>query len=232
MLKFNIHLSLDGFTLSARGSQTVHRVGLLGLAGAGKTLLLECLAGLRRPGHGYITHHGRRLFDSAAALHAPIAYRHLAYVPPDGQLIPHMTVCENLLLVQPRRNLRMMAELLRVFRLGRVRNVMPDALSPAQCQAAALARALASCPRMILLDDPLRQLDPSDRMETMALYKHAVTRWPVSFIYAGQNPDEVAHFTAACWKMSRGVLWHPTPAPEARIALPVESPEPAVARAA
>jgi molybdate transport system ATP-binding protein len=142
-------------------------LALLGPSGAGKTLTLQCLAGLRRPHAGRIVLGDRVLFDAARGIHVPPRQRRVGYVFQHYALFPHLTVAENLafgLAGWPRDAARRrVAELLALLRLEELAARRPRELSGGQQQRVALGRALAPKPALLLLDEPLAALDPAIR---------------------------------------------------------------------
>lgn len=134
---------------------------VLGPTGAGKTLLLEAIAGLRQPSEGRILLDGEDLTD------APPECRRVGLVYQDYALFPHLTVAENIafgLEVQGGRMINQRAEKLgRLLSIHHLRHRRPTTLSGGEQQRVALARALAIEPRLLLLDEPLSALDPETR---------------------------------------------------------------------
>ncbi len=134
---------------------------LLGASGAGKSLLLETLAGLREPSSG------RVIVDGVDVTGKPPERRSVGYVPQDGLLFPHLDVERNIAYgvrrgPERRDAARRAAAMVGVEELLRRR---PDGLSGGERQRVALARALARGPRLLLVDEPLGALDPLARRE-------------------------------------------------------------------
>lgn len=139
-------------------------LAVLGPSGCGKTTLLRCLAGFERIESGRIS-----LAGSVVALprvHVPAHRRHVAVVPQDGALFPHLSVAENVGFGLRRRRPGRMAriqECLELVDLAGHGERMPHELSGGQQQRVALARAMAPRPPLILLDEPFGALDASLR---------------------------------------------------------------------
>ena len=163
MLHVELLKHFPGFTLDVEWSAPAGVVALFGPSGAGKTLTLECLAGLIRPDGGRVELHGRELYDSVRGVHRPPRDRRLGTVFQGYALFPHLTVEENLgfgldRMARPARRQRV-AELVARLQLGDARRLKPAALSGGPQQRVALGRALASDPDLLLLDEPLAALD-------------------------------------------------------------------------
>lgn len=142
---------------------------LLGPTGSGKTLLLESVIGLRPIKKGRVVLDGKEIQD------LPPEKRGIAYLPQDLALFPHLTVRENLrygLRVQGRISAEGESRLERIIealRIGPLLDRHPQGLSGGEKQRTALGRALATSPRLILLDEPLAALDPALRSEIQQL---------------------------------------------------------------
>jgi molybdate transport system ATP-binding protein len=135
---------------------------LFGPSGSGKTTILRCLAGLDRPQDGFIRFGEEVWFDAATGVHRSPQQRRLAYVSQDYSLFPHLTVGENIRfgMAPPAVNAPDRIEtILRRVHLDGMAGRLPAQLSGGERQRAALARALARDPRLILLDEPLAALD-------------------------------------------------------------------------
>ena len=151
--------------LSVAGGQTV---AVLGPNGAGKTSLLRALAGLDEM-NGRVALDGKVLEDTARGIHVPAERRRVGLVFQDHVLFPHLSILENVafgLRAQRRPDATATAQkLLDDAKLGDRARALPGALSGGQGQRIALLRALATEPRLLLLDEPLSSLDVSVRAE-------------------------------------------------------------------
>ncbi|MCR2811313.1 MULTISPECIES: ABC transporter ATP-binding protein [unclassified Microbacterium] len=147
---------------------------LLGPSGCGKTTLLRCLVGLEQPDEGTIELRGERVVDADRNRYTPPNRRDVAMVFQDYALWPHMTVSKNVAYPLKARRMRdalksgRVAEALRVVQCEDLADRYPPELSGGQQQRVSLARALASHPSLLLLDEPLSNLDVLLRVELRA----------------------------------------------------------------
>ncbi len=162
-LEVSLVKRLAGFTLDAQWSAGDGVAVLFGPSGAGKTLTLQCLAGLLQPDAGRIVVDGTVYFDAATGVDLPAQRRRVGYVFQGYALFPHLTVAENVgfgLRDRPRAE-RLERTRAVVGRLGLdgLEDRRPGELSGGQRQRVALGRALAIEPTLLLLDEPLSALD-------------------------------------------------------------------------
>jgi molybdate transport system ATP-binding protein len=162
-LSLEVRKELPGFTLDVAWEAGDEVVTLFGPSGAGKTLTLQCLAGLIRPDAGRIVVNGTVFFDGGRGIDMPPQRRRLGYVFQGYALFPHLSVRDNvayglrdLPAVARRRRTQEVLERLGLVDLGARR---PRELSGGQQQRVALGRALAPDPALLLLDEPLSALD-------------------------------------------------------------------------
>ncbi len=160
---------------------------VLGPSGAGKTLLLRTIAGLEKLRRGEIILDGRRID------HLPPEERGFALVPQDYALWPHMTVLENIVYPQevrgtPRREAEERAKrLARRLGIEHLLDRKPSTLSSGEQQRAALARALAVKPRVLLLDEPLANLDPGSRQASRRLLSTIHKEEDITVVHVTHN---------------------------------------------
>lgn len=136
---------------------------LVGHSGSGKTTLLRILSGLLTPDEGVIRVGGKTWFDSTARINLKPQQRSIAYMFQDLALFPNMTVAQNIGYAQRAHNPTHINELLDIFGMKGLATQKPSKLSGGQKQRVALARALASCPQILLLDEPLSSIDQEMR---------------------------------------------------------------------
>src|SRR5262245_40689197 len=162
-LEVALALQVPGFALDVTWSSGGGVAVLFGPSGAGKTLTLQCLAGLITPAKGRIVVDGRVFFDSATGINLPAQARRVGYVFQGYALFPHLTVADNLGFgLRNRSRAERQSRVARVTEqlgLGSLDRRYPRELSGGQRQRVALGRALAIEPALLLLDEPLSALD-------------------------------------------------------------------------
>jgi molybdate transport system ATP-binding protein len=159
LLDIEIVLARRAFDLRACLSLGAETVALVGPSGAGKTSLLRAIAGLERPQAGRIALGTETWFDADQGRHLNPEHRRVGYLPQDYGLFPHLTVAGNVRFAARRER----PDLLERFGIGHLAHTRPGQLSGGERQRAALARALARDPRVLLLDEPFGALDAITR---------------------------------------------------------------------
>lgn len=170
-----------------------------GPSGAGKTTFLRCLAGLERAA-GRVSVKGRIWQDEKIFL--PTHRRPLGYVFQESSLFPHLTVRQNLNYGARRRHRRAAGphydsesaididRFIEILGIGRLMERRPETLSGGERQRTALARALASHPQILLLDEPLAALD-QERKEEIMPYLERLRDLNLPIIYVSHARDEI-----------------------------------------
>jgi len=160
--------------------------GLYGPAGAGKTLLLELLAGLEKPDEGRILVDDDLVFDAAAKVDRPARVRGCAYLPAANSLFPHMTLRENLAFGAaglPRlEKHRRVEQTLERFDLGRLAGRRPTDISQWDRLRCSLARMLLSAPRAVLMDAPAAGLSGSERRAFESLLREVRREYSAAYV--------------------------------------------------
>ena len=191
MIALDFRLTQGTFALEVRERLDGRITALYGPSGAGKTTILDAVAGLRRPREGRIEVGGRVLFDAAAGIDLPAYVRHVGYVTQDVALFPHMNVRRNVLYGRrdrPRLDLATVAAMLEIERLLDRR---VSELSGGERQRAALARALLSAPDVLLLDEPLAAVDVERRRRILPYVERVRDELAVPIVYVTHDADEV-----------------------------------------
>jgi molybdate transport system ATP-binding protein len=162
-IEARVRLPLAPFVLDVDLASSARSLGLFGRSGAGKSSLVETLAGWRAPAAGRISIGGTLLFDDAARVRVQIEARGVGYVPQGALLFPHWTVERNVLAGARRAGLAadpaFVERTLAILELDPLLARSTAELSGGERQRVALARALVSRPRLLLLDEPLGSLD-------------------------------------------------------------------------
>jgi iron(III) transport system ATP-binding protein len=172
---------------------------MLGPSGCGKTTTLRCIAGLETPDDGSISVDGRALFDGARKINMPVEQRAVGMVFQSYAIWPHMTVAENvafpLTVMKHRRYSRTeideaVARALAVVDLDGFEDRPAPRLSGGQQQRVALARAIVHEPRLLLLDEPLSNLDAQLRDEMRSELKRLQHKIGITTVYVTHDQSE------------------------------------------
>ena len=191
MIDLDIELSQGTFVLVARVQLEARAAALFGPSGAGKTTILDAVAGLRTPRQGSITIDGRVLFSSRDRVNLPPRQRRVGYVPQDVALFPHMDVRRNLLYG---RHPGVSPELDRVVRMLEIAPLLDrpvTVLSGGERQRVALGRALMSGPSLLLLDEPLAAVDVPLRRRILPYLQRVRDELAVPIVYVSHDREEV-----------------------------------------
>ncbi len=208
-LAVDIRARFGGFALDARFSApTSGIITVFGRSGAGKTSLVNILAGLSRPLDGVVRLNGETLCDIAGGVFVPPERRRFGYVFQEGRLFPHMTVRGNLLygaVRQPaaerRRRLENAVELLS---LGGLLGRRPRDLSGGEKQRVAIGRALLTAPRMLLMDEPLAALDPGLKGDILPYIERLRDVEGIPIVYVTHTIEEIVRLADTLVLMSQG----------------------------
>ncbi|MGK5071898.1 ABC transporter ATP-binding protein [Janthinobacterium sp. ZB1P44] len=171
-------------------------VALLGPSGSGKTTLLRAVAGLESPKAGTIQIGERNVFDGAQQFEMPAEHRNLGLVFQSYALWPHKTVFDNVAYGLKLRKMgsteiaARIKEVLTQLGLGHLGERYPHQLSGGQQQRVAIARALVYNPPVILLDEPLSNLDAKLREEARAFLRELIVRLGLSALMVTHDQGE------------------------------------------
>ncbi|REK62395.1 MAG: ABC transporter [Brevibacillus sp.] len=209
MLYVDMQKRLPDGVLHARFSAKDEIVVLFGPSGAGKTTMLNCVAGLTNPDAGLIRLGDTVFFDSDSKKALPPQQRNVGYLFQDYALFPHMTVEQNIRYgLKKGTNLRL-AELLASVGIDRLLDKYPHQLSGGQKQRVALVRALATEPDILLLDEPLSALDADTRRQCQDELLRLHEMWRIPFLLVTHDLQEAERLGSVILVVQNGqVLPH------------------------
>src|SRR2546421_97362 len=184
-------------------------VGLLGANGAGKTTTFYMMVGLERPDSGIVSLGGRELTKLPMYLRARLG---LGYLPQEPSIFRKMTAAQNILAVletmgmRRRQRLTRLEELLEEFGIAHVRNTRGDALSGGERRRTEIARALATEPQYILLDEPFAGIDPKavDDIQNVIIY---LRNRGIGILITDHNVRETLGVTDRAYIMAEGRIF-------------------------
>jgi molybdate transport system ATP-binding protein len=190
------------FVLDVAFRSDARRLVLFGRSGMGKTLTLKAIAGLSKPDAGHVRLDGDLLFDAGRAIDLPPQRRNMAYLFQEYALFPHLTVLQNVAFGlrpgwrNPSRRFEheSVARWLQAFELEPQARRYPHELSGGQRQRTALARALVSNPRALLLDEPFAALDAQLRSKLRDQLSELQRGLGIPMILITHDPADVQAF--------------------------------------
>jgi molybdate transport system ATP-binding protein len=208
MLRVDVSKQLGEFFIEATFASEGRVIGLFGASGAGKTSLINMIAGLLRPDRGTIAIDGEMLDDAAVRLHVPAHRRRIGYVFQDARLFPHLDVRQNLDYGRRMNGLAPdpvnQARIVDLLDIGTLRDRRPGKLSGGERQRVALGRALLAQPRLLLLDEPLGSLDEERKAEILPYLVRLRDEANVPMVYVSHDADEMRQLATRVVMLKRG----------------------------
>jgi molybdate transport system ATP-binding protein len=208
-IRFEFRDRLDDFDFDFTGSIAERGItALFGPSGSGKTTLLRCIAGLHRAAHGEMIFKQRHWQNAGSFL--PVHRRPLGYVFQDANLFPHLSARGNLefgyrrLPVAHRR--LQFDEVVALLGVEPLLDKMPAMLSGGQKQRVAIARALLASPQLLLMDEPLANLDLNSRADILPYLERLHDRLEMPVIYVTHALAEVAQLADQLILIARGKI--------------------------
>jgi molybdate transport system ATP-binding protein len=190
-----LRLPLASFALEIDAMLDAHVTAVFGPSGAGKTSLLEAVAGLKRPEAGRIVLSGRVLDDTRKGTHAPSRGRAVGYVTQDDSLFPHLSALGNLRYGARRHGAggAALAEsrVVEVLGLSSLLDRRPSTLSGGEKRRVALGRALLSGPEILLLDEPLSGLERALKERVLEHLLKVREAFPIPILFVTHEAAEV-----------------------------------------
>jgi ABC-type sulfate/molybdate transport systems ATPase subunit len=209
-LEVQIERKLPQFTLDVSFVANDEPLSILGPSGAGKTILLRCIAGLERASRGRIKLGDRVLLDTMKGIQIPARNRRVGFLFQHFALFPHRTVAENIAFplrdLAHQEQLRRVTALLTRTHIGGLEHRYPRQLSGGEQQRAALARALAIEPEALLLDEPLSALDTHLRSQMEAQLQETFATYRRPALLVTHNIEEAYRLGGRMMVLSRGKI--------------------------
>jgi molybdate transport system ATP-binding protein len=204
VIALDFRLQQGDFTLEIQARLSGGVTVLFGPSGAGKTTILEAVAGLRPPSRGTIVLNERRVYDSANGIDVPAHQRHVGYVSQDVSLFPHLNVRRNLLYGQRSGGRLDLGTVTAMLEIELLLDRGIHGLSGGERQRVALGRALMSAPEILLLDEPLAAVDVELRRRILPYLERIRDEVRVPMIYVTHDRDEARRFADHVLRLERG----------------------------
>ena len=210
MLTVSVQKRLGDFHLRATFASAGGVTALFGPSGAGKTSIVNMIAGLVRPDEGRIVLGETVLFDTAARIDVPAHRRHIGYVFQEGRLFPHFSVARNLDYGRWMNGLPFDAaaqqRVVRLLDIAPLLDRRPGKLSGGERQRVAIGRALLVQPQLLLLDEPLASLDSARKAEILPYLERLRDETGVPMVYVSHQADEARRLATAVVLIETGAV--------------------------
>lgn len=196
MISVDVSHRLGRFSVEAQFETPAHGItAIFGRSGAGKTSLVNMLAGLLRPHSGCIRIDDAVLFDSAKGIDLPPERRRIGYVFQESRLFPHYSVQHNLtygMRRTPKGDRRVdYDDVVTVLGIDGLLDRRPRSLSGGERQRVALGRALLTSPKLLLMDEPLASLDHPRKQEILPFIERLRDQFLIPVVYVSHDMDEI-----------------------------------------
>lgn len=208
MITVDFAQRLGNFSLQVAFESHAPVTALFGRSGAGKTSVINALAGVTQSASGRIVINGETVLDSARGVFVPPEKRRIGYVFQEGLLFPHLTVYQNL---HYGRKLSRTADryvdagkIITLLGLESLLERVPQKLSGGEKQRVALGRALLTSPRLLLMDEPLASLDAARKSEILRYIELLRDEFHVPIVFVSHALDEVTRLADTLVLLSEG----------------------------
>jgi molybdate transport system ATP-binding protein len=196
MISVQVDKNLFGFSIHAAFQAPAKGVtAFFGPSGAGKTSIINMVAGLVRPDQGCIKINRHCLFDARSGTNLPPEQRRIGYVFQDGRLFPHLSVRTNLTYGMQRVPIDQrhvsLDQVLALLGIKHLIDRKPATLSGGEKQRVAIGRALLTSPELLLMDEPLAALDSSRKAEVLPFIARLADQFAVPIFYVSHAWDEI-----------------------------------------
>jgi molybdate transport system ATP-binding protein len=210
MLRVDVAKALGAITVEAAFASEGGVTALFGPSGAGKTSLINMIAGLLKPDRGRIELDGESLDDIARRIHVPAHQRRIGYVFQDARLFPHLSVAQNLDYGRRMNGLTFdtseQARIVHLLDLEGLLQRRPGKLSGGEKQRVALGRALLSRPRLLLMDEPLGSLDEERKSDILPYLIRLRDQAGVPMVYVSHDAGEVRRLATQVIRVQGGKI--------------------------
>jgi molybdate transport system ATP-binding protein len=208
MLAVDVEKKLGDFAVTAKFASETGATVLFGPSGAGKTTVVNMIAGLLKPDRGRIALDGEVLFDDAARIDVPVWRRRIGYVFQEGRLFPHLSVRHNLdygrWMGGHAGDSAAFVHAVALLDIGHLLDRRPGKLSGGERQRVAVGRALLMRPRLLLLDEPLASLDEPRKAEILPYLERLRDEAKVPIIYVSHDAAEVKRIASRIVRLDGG----------------------------
>ncbi len=208
MLEVAVAHRFGSFTLDAAFRSAGGLTALFGRSGAGKTTLINAIAGLLRPERGHIIVDGEILTDTEHGIFVPARRRRVGYVFQEGRLFPHLSVRQNLLygrwFAPKGGRAGEVEQIVDLLGIGALLDRRPAHLSGGEKQRVAIGRALLARPRLLVMDEPLASLDEVRKTEILPYIERLRDEAGVPIVYVSHQIAEVARLATDLVVLSEG----------------------------
>lgn len=208
MIEVDVEERLGDFRLEVKFEADAPIVGLFGRSGAGKTSVVNAIAGIGRPHRGTIRINGDTLLDTSRGLDLPPERRRVGYVFQDALLFPHLDVQANLTYGQrlraPAERFIAQDRVVDLLGLGELLQRMPRTLSGGEKQRVAIGRALLAQPRILLMDEPLAALDVARKSEILDYVERLRDELAIPIVYVSHSVAEITRLADTVVVLSEG----------------------------
>ena len=208
MLTVEVEKKLGDFAVTGKFASETGATVLFGPSGAGKTTVVNMIAGLLRPDRGRIALDDEVMFDNAAGIDVPAWRRRIGYVFQEGRLFPHLSVKHNLdygrWMGGHAADPAAFSHAVELLDIGHLLDRRPGKLSGGERKRVAVGRALLMRPRLLLLDEPLASLDEARKQDILPYLERLRDEAKVPMIYVSHDAAEVRRIASRVVRLDAG----------------------------
>ncbi|MGP8232336.1 MAG: molybdenum ABC transporter ATP-binding protein [Methylovirgula sp.] len=208
MIDVDVARQVGSFNLKVAFRNAEGITALFGRSGSGKSLTIGLIGGLDRPDRGHVILDGRTLVDTQKRIFVPAHRRRIGIVFQDSRLFPHFGVRQNLLFGRwfaPRvARAASFDAVIETLGIGHLLGRAPAKLSGGERQRVAIGRAFLSCPKLLLMDEPLAALDAQRRSEILPLIERLRDEFKIPIVYVSHDIEEVSRLANRVVVLERG----------------------------